>query len=260
MNRHDIQAVMAKEPLLTCSGMGNPSASDFQKERDRLLEEVEGCTLTEAWVKRLTKTSTFNRKHSSYVLKHVLERTVGYCTNGAFIAAMIHCGFDYKRCREHGQNVWFNVSEQSLKEIVHELDPQHDHWVFGPFRAAKRRSNAEKSGVRKKDDGVRYAGNFYVENTTANSRDTPGGLMIATLNIGIRYFNQQHELEKSPLTCSMVGDGEIDYEINQLQKQLETIRREAKKLLVKHRKDDEEYFRRYRLLRPPGGPPEHLHS
>ena len=85
MTSDDIKAVMDKEPMLTSSGIGASAPSRFQVERAELLQkqEVDRCSHTEDWVKHLDKIQTFNTNHSSYDLKHRLESTVGYCTNGA---------------------------------------------------------------------------------------------------------------------------------------------------------------------------------
>jgi hypothetical protein len=132
MTRDDIQAVMDKVPQLGVLGLGvrDRDPTRFDAERMALLDEVEGCTLTEGWVKYLAKTRAFNTRHTSYGLKHVVERKVGYCTNGAFIAAMIHCGFRFKQCSEGSRNAWFAFSEQSLQAIVHRLDPEHRDMAF----------------------------------------------------------------------------------------------------------------------------------
>jgi hypothetical protein len=254
MNKDDVRAVMAQAQLLTNSGILDPASDDFDAERAELLNEVDGCSLTESWVKDLEKTKTFNTEYTSYWLKHVLEDTVGYCTNGAFIAAMIHCGFKYKRCDPTSPNVYFNLSGRSLKESVHKLDPEHHNWTFDPPRAKKEPAHTAESAPVNKNSAVRYAGRFYVENGSANSRNISaqegGGLCIANLRIGVRV-SHQGVWERHPVTCTMVGASEVDYEINQIIRDLETIRREAKKLLIKHRKDDEEYLRRSRLQSPP---------
>jgi len=41
------------------------------------------------------------------------EQEIGYITNGVFIAAAIHCGFDVKF--DGSPNVMINISEKSLK-------------------------------------------------------------------------------------------------------------------------------------------------
>lgn len=55
------------------------------------------------------KTKTFNRKHSSYYLKHLVERKLGfYISNGEFIAGMILDNYQYKHF-DSSVNCHFNV-------------------------------------------------------------------------------------------------------------------------------------------------------
>jgi hypothetical protein len=57
---------------------------------------------------------TINRRHSSYGLKHLAEPEIGYVTNGAFIAAAVHCGFSFETYPD-SPNVCFGISEKSIK-------------------------------------------------------------------------------------------------------------------------------------------------
>jgi hypothetical protein len=41
------------------------------------------------------------------------EKEIGYVTNGMFICAAVHCGFDFKI---EQPNAMFNISERSLKQ------------------------------------------------------------------------------------------------------------------------------------------------
>ena len=71
----------------------------------------------------ITKIKSFNKKHSSYGLKHILEKRIPnlnrkkYITNGSLIAAMIICGFKYKR-KALTPNCFFNISEKSINKII----------------------------------------------------------------------------------------------------------------------------------------------
>jgi hypothetical protein len=121
MTNSDIAAVIAKIPGLNAYGVGfycGVKAADrpdwlARNQRD-LLEDVDGCSRAESWLRDKAKTKTVNRRRSSYGLKHVAEKEVGYITNGAFIAAAIHCGFPY-RVDLHSPNVGFGISERSLR-------------------------------------------------------------------------------------------------------------------------------------------------
>ena len=66
--------------------------------------------------------NSINTKHSSYGLKHIVERCLGsYVSNGELIAAMILCGYKYKRYRYNGINCHFNVgnvNEKRIKKLI----------------------------------------------------------------------------------------------------------------------------------------------
>ena len=61
------------------------------------------------WLRGQTKRKTLNKSGTSYGLKHVAERDVGYITNGVFIAAAVAEGFRVVRIRET-PNAWLNIS------------------------------------------------------------------------------------------------------------------------------------------------------
>nr|ALS91550.1 putative vacuolating cytotoxin [uncultured bacterium] len=68
------------------------------------------------------RTKGINRKRNSYGLKHVAEGDIGYITNGQFIAAAIHSGFEYEQVNT-GANMHFNSSEKWFKrERVRQSD------------------------------------------------------------------------------------------------------------------------------------------
>ena len=71
---------------------------------------------------QMEKIKTISRRCTSYGLKHVFERDTGrYVTNGAFICAAIHSGFDYKLI-PGSPNVPFNISERSLNTVEKRLE------------------------------------------------------------------------------------------------------------------------------------------
>lgn len=120
----DIRAAMARLPGLNSFGVGlfdsgrRLSAAEYRQEMDdncaALLGDTEGFVKTCDWLSGITPIKTINKRYSSYGLKHLAERDIGYITNGTFIAAAIHCGFQFWR-RERSPNVYFNMSERSLK-------------------------------------------------------------------------------------------------------------------------------------------------
>lgn len=63
-----------------------------------------------SWInENLIKIKTFNEKHTSYGLKHLIHDE--YFTNGEFKGAMLECGYKVKD--KYEQNWIFNVSERS---------------------------------------------------------------------------------------------------------------------------------------------------
>jgi hypothetical protein len=121
MTHDDIKAVVAKVPGLNAFGVGvyfdvRPSDREvwFQSSRDELLGDVDGCSRAEAWLQSKVRTKAVNRRWSSYGLKHLAEEEVGYVTNGAFIAAAVHCGFPVAVSPD-SPNVLVGISERSLK-------------------------------------------------------------------------------------------------------------------------------------------------
>jgi hypothetical protein len=69
-------------------------------------EQVELC---KNWITKNCKPrKTINHNHSSYGLKHDVERDVGeYISNGAFIRAAIELGYKYK---VKSPNAWFAMT------------------------------------------------------------------------------------------------------------------------------------------------------
>ncbi len=125
MTKDDIAAVMERVPLLNDHGIGlfdgfrgysrAERAAIFRKDREMLLGSEESCTRICEWLRDKAKRKTMNPRYSSYGLKHLAEDEIGeYVTNGAFIAAAIHCGFPY-RLIDESPNVLFGISEKSLK-------------------------------------------------------------------------------------------------------------------------------------------------
>lgn len=72
----------------------------------------------------LVPISSINKRHSSYELKHLIERIlinetnhqINYVSNGTLILAMCDAGFRIKRI-SNSPNCFFNVSERSVKRL-----------------------------------------------------------------------------------------------------------------------------------------------
>ena len=67
-----------------------------------------------------------NTKHSSYGLKHIVERLMDrYISNGELITAMIICGYKYRRYGSQGLNCHFNVGNVNEKLLRKQLKKSH---------------------------------------------------------------------------------------------------------------------------------------
>lgn len=123
MTRNDIAAVIKKVPDLTSFGIGlyekgrglnaEQKSAKLKEGQDELLGMSKECTAICEWLSDKAKIKTINKRHTSYGLKHMAEKEIGYITNGAFICAAVFCGFDFKAS---GPNAHFNISEKSLKK------------------------------------------------------------------------------------------------------------------------------------------------
>jgi hypothetical protein len=125
MTRSDIEAVLEKCPNLTAFGIGvfdernlgrKEREAEFKEKREKLLTDSDGCSRAEAWLMSKPRRETINSRRSSYGLKHVAAHDIGYVTNGAFIAAAIHCGFKFQ-IYYRSPNVGINISERGLRDL-----------------------------------------------------------------------------------------------------------------------------------------------
>ncbi|MDR0451231.1 MAG: hypothetical protein LBH26_08200 [Treponema sp.] len=79
-------------------------------------EFANACALLES----VGKVKAINKRYSSYGLKHLFEKKIGYLPNGVFIAAMIHSGFRYKIYNK-SPNPCFNISNAALTRFERDL-------------------------------------------------------------------------------------------------------------------------------------------
>jgi len=123
--RTKIQRAIKELPMLTDFGLGVPGSiknrkKSFKQEQQRLLSSHERFEATCEWLQGVDKTLAINTKYTSYFLKHIVEQRIGgHVSNGVFIAAAIHCGFDYKHSKSY-PNLFFNMSEDSIQEKYEE--------------------------------------------------------------------------------------------------------------------------------------------
>ncbi len=100
--------------------------------------------------------------------------------------------------------------------------------------------------MSKRKRNFAQAGHFYVENLAGFCAQTKERCQ-AVLVFGVRGFAE--ELEPS-MTCHLMTNGEIDYEVNEMIEQLETLRRKAKTMLIKHRSDQDKLAQKKTAPRP----------
>jgi hypothetical protein len=125
MTRDEIAAVMDRVPNLGAHGIGIFDShlkrtrwewtAAMDAERECLLSSEDDCSRVQRWLVGLEPVQTPN--FSSYYLKHLAEKNIGYVTNGAFIAAAIHSGFPY-RVIPLSANVDIGVSRMSLRRKI----------------------------------------------------------------------------------------------------------------------------------------------
>lgn len=79
------------------------------------------------WCKQFDEIQTINKRHSSYGLKHIFERSENgfYITNGMFKGAMEELNF---KILKTNKNWNFNISEKSVKEL--KKNNENDNKVF----------------------------------------------------------------------------------------------------------------------------------
>jgi hypothetical protein len=118
---------MARLPELNDFGIGiydghwGKSAEEklaiIAKDRETLRGSAAAVANVVTWLREnVEPTRTVNKRRTSYGIKHVAEKDIGYITNGVFIAAGIIAGYPYEIV-PGSPNVPFGMSEKSLKEI-----------------------------------------------------------------------------------------------------------------------------------------------
>jgi hypothetical protein len=112
--------ILEQEPELSDFGYGlsdsekthEERAAEFHRNRqsirepDSLAQFLAACR----WLSQFAKTKSLNRRGTSYGLKHIAERDIGYITNGVFIAAAIAEGFRVRREGRRSPNAVFKIS------------------------------------------------------------------------------------------------------------------------------------------------------
>ena len=124
MSSEKIKICIKQLPTLTDFGVGiyangkglstSEKEIQFKEEQLKLINNVDSFHKTCKWLSDIQQIKSINTRRTSYGLKSLAERDIGYITNGVFIAAAIHCGFKFK-VDSNSPNVSFNISEKSLK-------------------------------------------------------------------------------------------------------------------------------------------------
>lgn len=119
----ELQKIMNEHPRLTADGYCDDTyvcnwskcfkkegALHFENSRETLANYGAQYEAAKGWIaKNMVKRVNFNRKVTSYWLKHVCENHIGYIPNGVFIAAMLGSGFRMATV-EGSPNVFFNAN------------------------------------------------------------------------------------------------------------------------------------------------------
>jgi len=121
----DMAGILEREPQLGDFGFGvfeprsktpDERAADLLRNREQIREPRSLAQFMAArqWLSRFAKIKAVNKCGSSYGLKHIAERKIGYVTNGVFIAAAIAEGFATQRAN-YGPNAWLNISTKAWR-------------------------------------------------------------------------------------------------------------------------------------------------
>lgn len=119
-----MRGVLAQQPDLQNLGFGvidrrRKTADQIRTEidigrvamlRPEALAQFEAARV---WLRQFPKIQQPNHKGTSYGLKHVAEQTIGYCTNGVFIAAAVAEGFEVRPSRPNSPNACLNIATKA---------------------------------------------------------------------------------------------------------------------------------------------------
>jgi hypothetical protein len=87
----------------------------LRQERERLRKQLNSFVAARAWLRRFPRLKRVNRRRgTSYGLKDVADREIGYLTNGVFIAAAIAEGFVVQRIKD-GANARIGISSAARR-------------------------------------------------------------------------------------------------------------------------------------------------
>ena len=82
------------------------------------IENIQNELLLEWICDNLMRIGSINRSITSYGLKHLAERQLGfYVSNDKLIDTMIFAGFKFVGCSPDRVNLYFNVSQKSINKL-----------------------------------------------------------------------------------------------------------------------------------------------
>jgi hypothetical protein len=116
----EMERVLEREPLLILRGFNigrvTPEYAEQDRERMRDPNELAAFSRAREWLAGFAKTEKLNKRcGTSYGLKHVAERKIGYITNGTFICAAIAEGFRVERCASDSPNAYIAIARDAWK-------------------------------------------------------------------------------------------------------------------------------------------------
>lgn len=125
MTTEDLQRIIDQVPMLNDHGISvynakrctpEERAKELEAGRAHLMRSLPKCNKVCAWLEGIKPTKRPNgRIGTSYSLKHIAEREIGYITNGVFIAAAVFCGYPY-RIISGSPNVILGMSKKSIDQ------------------------------------------------------------------------------------------------------------------------------------------------
>jgi hypothetical protein len=137
--------VMQEHPALTVQGFDpfwpakppENRLAKFEADRTELLhpDTIEAFGRVIEWLSRFDKSKTFNRRGTSYGLKHVAQREIGYMPNGVFIAAAVAAGFEVRPASMGSLNAVFKICAEAWQHQLSMKD--HERLAAAIGRAHK---------------------------------------------------------------------------------------------------------------------------
>lgn len=133
--KQDLNRLLSRYPELSYFGWGvydqrSKTKAEIDTElkslRDELISDhaiaqIDRCR---EWMEPIGKVKAISEAHSSYGLKHKVERHYrdsiddAYIANGAFVAAALLCGFKERRVKPGSPNSHFNMSARDINRLA----------------------------------------------------------------------------------------------------------------------------------------------